>query len=1038
MRLLLAFLTICCFSLGYAQSDWATLMEDEEVGFYEVQAAFDSYWETHEVQKGKGFKQFKRWEYFMEPRVYPSGQRFGADAASKAMKGYLRNHPQAKSLQGDWSYVGNDDVPSNGGAGRINAVRVHPTDANTLFACAPAGGLWKSTDQGNSWSTLTESLEHIGTTDVLIDPTNPQIIYLATGDGDAGDTYSLGVLKSTDGGATWAATGLNWSYSQARRISKLIMHPTDNDILWAATSNGVFMTTDAGLNWSQTQTGNFKDLEIHPSNPSILYAAGSSLYRSTDGGVSFSQVTSGLPASGVTRYALGVSPAQSAYVYAIAGGASGFVGLYRSTNSGASFTQRSSAPNLLGYLSNGSDTGGQAWYDLAIAVDPNNANTVYTGGVNIWKSTSGGQSWSLSAHWTGSGGAAYVHADIHSLDIVNGQLYAGCDGGIFRSSNGGSSYTDISDGLEIAQLYRLGTSQTQADLVISGWQDNGTNLKNGNTWTRPIGGDGMECIIDYTSASIMYGEVYYGSIGKSTNGGATFSNIVSSSGTGVNSQGSWVTPYVMDPSNHNTLYVGKQDIYKSTTGGSSWSTLSTPSNSLIDELAIAPSNSDYIYYSANNLFYRSSNGGADFTQHSLDLPDLFISYIAVSDTDPEKIWVSFSGFVNNEKVYASTDGGDSWENISNGLPNVPTSSIVYQNGSNDGLYIGTDVGVFYRNGVYESWQPFFSGMPNVIVSELEINYFTNTIYAATFGRGLWQSDLFSTFSLDAGIGEIVSPQSSLCDSEVTPQVRVQNFGDQVLNSAVINYRMDEDELTTLNWAGSLSTGESEVVNLPTQSLSGGQHNFEVYLTSPNGGTDEFSNNDLIAIEFNIATEELVFELISDAYGEETTWEIVDEEGQQVASGGPYTSAPVNGEYPQSGVEICLPTGCFDFVIYDSYGDGICCAYGNGSWVLRTVEGEVLASDNSVWTNDFTASFCLEAAVGCTGDLNSDGIVDITDFLLFNSAFGQNCSGCAADFNTDGTVDVADFILLNSAFGQSCQGGVQEGGNESESQNGQTR
>ena len=246
MRFLLAILCVSSLSFVPAQSDWAAMMDDEQVGFYEVQSAFNTYWESHTIEKGKGFKQFKRWEYFMEPRVYPSGQRFGADAAGKAMKGYMLDYPQAKSLQGDWNYIGNSDVPNNGGAGRINAVRVHPSSANTLFACAPAGGLWISTDSGNNWAPMTEALEHIGTTDVLIDPNNAQVIYLATGDGDAGDTYSLGVLKSTDGGSTWMSTGLNWSYAQARRISRLAMHPTDSDIIWAATSNGVFKTIDAG------------------------------------------------------------------------------------------------------------------------------------------------------------------------------------------------------------------------------------------------------------------------------------------------------------------------------------------------------------------------------------------------------------------------------------------------------------------------------------------------------------------------------------------------------------------------------------------------------------------------------------------------------------------------------------------------------------------------------------------------------------------------------------------------------------------------
>jgi photosystem II stability/assembly factor-like uncharacterized protein len=607
---------------------------------------------------------------------------------------------------------------------------------------------------------------------------------------------------------------------------------------------------------------------------------------------------------------------------------------------------------------------------------------------------------------------------------MNGQLYVGCDGGVFSSSNAGSTYSDKSDGLDIAQMYRLSTSQTQADLILTGWQDNGTNLKNGSNWNRPIGGDGMECIIDYTSASTMYGSLYFGSIGKSTTGGAFFSNIVASNGSGVNFKGNWVTPYVMDPSDHNTLYIGKQNVYKSIDAGSNWSTLTTPTDILIDELAIAPSDSDYIYYSTDNTFYSSIDGGANFSNRSAGLPGLYISYIAVSELDPEKVWVSYSGFVNQEKVYFSDDAGLTWTNVSSGLPNIPCNTIVYQNGSNDGLYIGTDIGVFYRNAVYSSWQPFFSGMPNVIVSELEINYLTNTIVAATFGRGLWQSDLFSTYSLDAGIGEVLSPQGSLCVTEVIPQVRIQNFGDNLLTSALVRYRIDGGALGTYNWSGSLSVGQSEIINLPAMTPGAGQHSFEAYTEDPNNATDEFAANDLKVTSFSIATEELVFKLIADAFGAETTWEILDENGMQVASGGPYTSTQIIGEFPLPDQDICIPTGCFDFKIYDSYGDGICCEYGNGSWSILDAEGQVLLSDNSDWSTEYGASFCLEGDAECLGDFNGDFEVGIADFIMFNSIYGQSCSACIEDLNNDGQVAIDDFLILNGVYGLPCTGGVQ--------------
>ena len=179
-------------------------------------------------------------------------------------------------------------------------------------------------------------------------------------------------------------------------------------------------------------------------------------------------------------------------------------------------------PNYLNWdTSATAATGGQGWYDLRIAADPTNANTIFIGGVNVWKSINGGSTYTLAGHWYGGGGAAYVHADIHALYFVPNttRLLVGCDGGVFTSTNGGTAFSDISSNLAIAQIYRLSVANTNSNLVISGWQDNGTNLKNGTTHTRPLGGDGMDCQIDPSNASIMYGELYYGSISKSTNGG---------------------------------------------------------------------------------------------------------------------------------------------------------------------------------------------------------------------------------------------------------------------------------------------------------------------------------------------------------------------------------------------------------------------------------------------------------------------------------------------------------------------------------------
>ncbi|MFN8698258.1 MAG: WD40/YVTN/BNR-like repeat-containing protein, partial [Flavobacteriales bacterium] len=695
-----------------AQQDarpWYEKMEDPAVNYFDVQESFRQEWLGKPIERGKGWKQFQRWQWFMTPRVYENGTRFAPDAVMQAMEENPALFSPANQLPGNWTYIGNTSVPSNGGgAGRVNSVRSQGNSTSILYACAPGGGLWKTTNGGISWTLMnTDYLSSIGISDMAIDPNNPNILYLATGDGDAGDTYALGVLKSTDGGATWSPTGLSWTVQQTRRTSRILIDPTNSNVLIVATSNGIWRTTDAGVNWTSVQSGNFKDLVYKPGSTSTLYAAGNQFFRSTNGGVTWSQITTGLPTSNVNRMSIGVSPGNADYVYILAGRSdnSGFHGMYRSTDSGVSFSTQATSPNLLGWSSSGSDTGGQAWYDLAVAVDPVDAEVVYTGGVNIWKSTNGGVNWSCNAHWYGDAGLPYVHADIHSLFFIPGTttLLVGSDGGVFRSTDGGSTYSDISSNLEIGQQYRLSVAATNSDLVLTGWQDNGTNRRNGPSHTRVIGGDGMECIIDPGNSNIMYGELYFGYILKSTNGGNSFGTVIANSGGAagtVNEDGAWVTPYVLG-ANPQHLYVGKTRVYLSTDGGASFAALGTMGGGTINALAVAPSNNNVIYASKGSTLYKSTDGNA-FTTVS-GMPGQFITYIAVHNTDPNKLWITFSGWSATNKVWESSDGGTTWQNITGDLPNIPANCVVYTNGSNDALYVGMDAGVFYRDDNLGTW-----------------------------------------------------------------------------------------------------------------------------------------------------------------------------------------------------------------------------------------------------------------------------------------------------------------------------------------------
>ncbi|GAB4135000.1 MAG: hypothetical protein Fur0041_08770 [Bacteroidia bacterium] len=791
-----AMLFVSCSLLAQTPDNtWLDVWQNPSENFYSIKTVFDSSWkawenehvfnrtertaESESEKDGMYFK-YRRWEWYNGPRVYPSGDLTLTQQTYRNFSQYLASNPAAaaqhqnslsRSAQSSgWNFVGPVGAPTGTGAGRINAVRVSPQNPLLMFACAPAGGLWKSTDGGSTWNCLTDFLPVIGCSDVAIDPTNDNILYLATGDNDGGDTQSNGVFKSTDGGLSWNPTGLVFSINQSRKIARLLIDPNNPQILYAGTSTGVFKTFDGGANWYSVSSFSVKDMEFKPGDPNTIYACGTKFYKTTNAGSTWNQITSGLPQpANVARLAIGVTPNDPSYVYILAGqaGTNGFEGVYRSTDSGVSFNVTATSPNLLGWDPNGGDIDGQAWYDLAIAVDPFDKNDVVVGGVNIWRSDDGGQNWFLQAHWYGGGGAPYVHADIHDLvfsSTQQGHLIVGCDGGVFETTNDGASFNDLSATLCIAQIYKLGISASNNNLLITGHQDNGTNLKNGTSYQEVIGGDGMDCFIDRTNNNNMFGELYYGDFFRSTNGGNSFSNITN----GLSGTAGWVTPWKQDPQQPGTLLAGYSQMFISTNLGSNWVPLGNQQNfGIIEEFTIAPSNNNYIYLTTGTSVFRTRDRGQNWTNITgmLNTAGASVTAIAVSSYDPEKIWITLSGYVPNQKVYYSEDGGTTWTNVSYGLPNLPANCIISIPGSgNDLVFVGCDVGVYYRSTTSNGWQPYFSGLPYAPVSDIDLFEPTMTLKISTYGRGVWENAIDN--NLVAPLANFSSNTQFICAGDV--------------------------------------------------------------------------------------------------------------------------------------------------------------------------------------------------------------------------------------------------------------------------------
>jgi PKD repeat protein len=739
---------------GYAQK-WVEMMQDPKANFYDIKHEFDAYWKDRPYERGKGYKQFKRWAAFVEPRVYPTGDLANASRgrAYEELQKFLQENALQKqapnatpsATTANWTPLGPFGSPINGDAGRLQCIRFHPAGTNTIYVGTSAGGLWVSNNNGSTWTTTTDQLASLGVSDIAIDPSNPNIIYISTGDNDAGDTHSTGVLKSIDGGLTWNPTGLAWTTSQLRKIGRLLINPLNPTEIFAATSVGMYRTTNGGTNWSLAVAGGFSDAEYKPNDTTTLYVCGGSLLlKSTNGGANYSGVTYTGTSSSITRIAIAVTPANANYLYVLASKTDySFGGLFRSTNSASTFSTMSTTPNIFDWSTNGSGSGGQGWYDIAIDASPANANEITIGAVNTWKSTNGGTTWTLNSHWYGGGGKPYVHADCHDIRYVSGTTcYAGTDGGIARTTNGGSTWTTINGAMNIAQIYKMGLSASSASYLVTGHQDNGTNLLNGTTWSEIYGGDGADCFVDWSSNSIIVASYVNGDFQKSTNGGGTWSAIQS----GLTGNAAWVAPIVQHPTNANIFYCGYEHVFKSTNKGGSWTQLgSLGASGTVMGIACSPSNTNIIYAFRSNAIYKTTDGGSTWNTITGTLPTggAQITGCAMDNTNPSNVYVTLSGYSAGNKVFYSNNGGTSWTNYSTGLPNIPANCIVYKNNSAGSVYVGTDVGVYYRELSMSSWIPYYTGMPNVIVNDLEIYYATNKLRAATYGRGVWQTDLYS-------------------------------------------------------------------------------------------------------------------------------------------------------------------------------------------------------------------------------------------------------------------------------------------------------
>jgi photosystem II stability/assembly factor-like uncharacterized protein len=801
MRLLKPLFTLAFLLLSISWGNSQTFLETERnkpaPSFQELQRRLDEYGRQADAKKAKGWKWLKRWEHFETQRMNPDGSLMDMGEYVLAAQAVAEQKSAAAKVSANgWFPLGPNDyaVPDypgwEPGIGRINCVAFHPTIATTYWVGVAQGGVWKTVDDGQSWTPLTDNMPMLRVSDIAVNPANPNEIYLAVGDMayfGAGLTmddrkrhthYGLGVYKTTDGGSTWNPTGLSFLQTDFdfSLTCRIYIHPTNTTHLVAAGTKGIWTSANSGATWTHTKDSLVWDMERDPVNPQVLYAStgyrstinrgSASIIKSTDFGATWNVLPTGItPANGIERIELAVSPSDPNYVYALCAGMdAGFAGMYRSTNAGASWTLQSTTPNILEWW-DGNGFGGQGWYDLAIIVNPNDRNTVYTGGINMWGTTDGGVTWEGCSYWVNDYGPS-LHADQHqfSYNPLNQKYYVCNDGGLYATSSiqigswldamnspgytWPTTWSKLSSGMQVTSFYRCSTTPAASGNLIAGAQDNGTYFYDGVTWHNLFGGDGMECILHPTDPMTLYASSQYGNLIASNDGGAT------GYGISVGEIGEWTTPFLLLPNTPNIMYAAYGNVYKSNDGGFTWDPISNfPINAGLGQpnissaLAVSTQDPNYIYvakrfyhsYGEPSALWVTTNGGNSWVDRTAGLPDsLYLTHITVDSDQPATAWVTVGGFVPGVKVFKTTNAGLTWHNKSLNLPNVQTNCLMHDRMHNHNpIYVGMDVGVYYFNDTLSAWQLYATDLPNVVVSDLELDAPNSQIVAATFGRGLW-------------------------------------------------------------------------------------------------------------------------------------------------------------------------------------------------------------------------------------------------------------------------------------------------------------
>lgn len=721
-------------------------------------------------------KQFSRQEWLTSARADSNGRMGNYQQALKTFQNSTAEREIPDNYQSaQWYSLGpskpTDEVLSQ--LGLVASIWIDTTDFQTIYAGSNTGGIFRTTDGGQNWASLSDNYLTTGVLSIQVDPTDKNIIYIGTGNLSFGRAYGNGVMKSMDGGLSWESTGLNSETMAANfTIRKLFIIPQQPGTMLALANTEfrqkgfIYRTTDSAETWEAVYSDNRAELFSivqDPSNPETIYATGNRFLKSTDAGITWNDQSTTLTLDTnyvISRVEVAKTPSNPNLMLVMSESydttgenQSAKHRVFKSTDDGLSYSDINLEYNPF-----------SGYWKMEFKISPTDENEFYLGGIWLYKYRIEED----SAKYIFCSNHRYHH-DIRDLHVFPGKgkdlMFMANDGGVSKSETGAESWYDITrNGMNITQFHNI-TIGENSNMMYAGPQDANLSFYNFQTgvWAKNAKvSDAYDGAIDHTDPNIVYLVSVPPNFSrphifllKSVDGGNFFNyyGIPDSTEIGRNDK-----PLVMDREDHNTLYVGVRNVWKTTDGAETWQKISNfPADGepKLISIRIAPSNNKVIAAAFENPNWGAPNPSKlwitpDGGNHwfnitptgSLNLEYAGISDITFHPEQPNKFWLSLDREWENRRVYMTSDGGTTWQNYSEGLPVLPIITITYVEGAGyDVLLAATDAGIYYRDETMTRWERYGTGLPLTIVSDIEISYSRKKIIAGTFGRGLWEADL---------------------------------------------------------------------------------------------------------------------------------------------------------------------------------------------------------------------------------------------------------------------------------------------------------